>query len=306
MNIKLIDFAARAYERDGDTEACARIALLRPVWGIQARVAEQASAALETAGWCTPAADDLTSWYRAGMPFLRKAPAPVDGALLAATAREVAEALAGSDSFDEATVRALRSCDWETLVECTATGLAGSDPAAYLDAVAASTTEGNGNLDDAVQTKLLVLALALRPQLDPVAEATMAALKPRLHKDRAKPSKPRRCPVCDSVPGLAYVGPTEDNKANGRTLYCAQCGATWEFERVRCVRCGTTDQEKLHYKSIEGDDMHRLHICDACNGYLRSFFSLDDNLRAFVPEVEDAVMANLDAVAAELGLGLGE
>ena len=95
---------------------------------------------------------------------------------------------------------------------------------------------------------------------------------------------------------LVVVTPTASGKTNGRTLYCPQCGATWEVERIRCVRCGTQDESQLHYRSIEGDDAHRIHVCDRCKGYVRTRFADETGLAPFVPEVEDVV-------AADLGMG---
>ena len=77
---------------------------------------------------------------------------------------------------------------------------------------------------------------------------------------------------------------------------CAQCGCAWEFERVRCVRCGTQNQSRLHYFNLEGDEAHRLATCDECGGYTRTVYE-EDALAPFSFEVEDVVMAKLDLVA---------
>ena len=52
--------------------------------------------------------------------------------------------------------------------------------------------------------------------------------------------------------------------------------------------------------SLEGDDAHRLYACDECGGYVRTRFIDPATLLPFSPEVEDVVMATLDAVAQDL------
>lgn len=300
MNMKRIEFAAKGYEQSADEGARKRVAAFKPIWEAQHRAAEKASEALAADGWAAPAADDLERWYWEGAPLLSHAPVKVDAGLFAQTARDVAGAALGGMGIAGDAREALASCDWDALIAQTPLETAGKDPASYLDASADVVERVCGENGDLV---FLVLALALRPMVEPAAAALFAAVKPRVQGGLARHRKPRACPVCGGEPSLAYVGPTDTNKANGRTLYCAQCGTTWEFERVRCARCGNQLQDQLHYKSVEGDDAHRLHVCDACKGYMRTLFMLDNSLRPFTPEVEDAVMANLDAVAASLGLG---
>lgn len=80
----------------------------------------------------------------------------------------------------------------------------------------------------------------------------------------------------------------------------------WEFERVRCVRCGTRNRGHLHYHSIEGDDAHRIQSCDECGGYICSVFEEDElQLAPFSFEVEDVVMTRLDVIAADPSIAGG-
>lgn len=305
MNLKRIDFVANSYEKaDDDTRA--RIALFRPVWEAQASAEAYAGARLAASGWETPAAEELAARYHAGTPLLDDAPVSVDAPTLAAVARAVEAALDGEEQDEgeegaaDTQARAEGSVDWDALVAATPVELAGRNPGAYLDAsveaaVAACGEEGAGRA-------LLVLSLALKTQLAPAAERLMTAVRPLVEAEGAA-NKPLSCPVCGSEAALAHVGPTAASKANVRTLWCAQCGTSWNFERIRCARCGTQSQTKLHYTSIEGDEAHRIHRCDECHGYIRTHFALTDDMAPFAPEVEDVVMANLDAVAAEMGLG---
>ena len=63
------------------------------------------------------------------------------------------------------------------------------------------------------------------------------------------------------------------------------------------ARCGTTEPRSLRYFSLAGDNAHRIHLCDECGGYIRTVFTTRDSTFAPVAEVEDVVMAPLDAVA---------
>lgn len=188
--------------------------------------------------------------------------------------------------------------------------LAGSDPADYLALVARWLEAGEVPGADLV---VMALSLALRALLEPAQTAAMAAEHKAALAGYTTHAKPLRCPCCGGEPTLAYVGPTEASSGNGRILYCGQCGATWEVERVRCPHCGSRSQDKLHYVSVEGDEAHRIYACEECGRYTRTFFAPDATAgpsgsntsarealglgAAFVPEVEDVVMATLDAVA---------
>ena len=297
MNMKRIELAAGFYAATGSDEEKALVTVFKPVWAAQQSASLEAAAALKGSGWAVPSPDDLLSWYVAGETVLSQVPAPVDAALLARTAGEVAAALIETKGVDDETSEALAGFDWAAYISETPLELAGRDPGAFLEAAGSA-----AGVPDAVP---LILALALRPQLEPVAQATFSQIRKRLADDAAHGVKPRTCPVCGGEASLAHIGPNEFHKVNARTLYCAQCGTSWDFERIRCTRCGTTNQQELHYKSIEGDEAHRLHTCDACGGYTRSFFATESNQRPFSAEVEDVVMSRLDAVAASLGLGLG-
>lgn len=297
MNLKRIDAAVAAYRKAGvDEGTIARLEFFRSIWGIQDRYAGLAAGT--SAGRPVPAAAELEEWYWGGAPLLSHAPADVDADLLAGCARELAAHLAERGSLEEGVAAALRCCDWGALVASTPLDAAGCDVPAYLDAASARARELCPGCADVVP---LVLSLALRAQLEPVQEAYMAAIRRDVAGHGMEHLKPARCPVCGSEATLAYVGRTEASSGNGRQLCCTQCGCVWDFERIRCPHCGTTEQTKLRYVSAEGDDAHRLYECDACGGSIRTSFYTDEERRlaAFVPEVEDVVTVPLAALAVE-------
>lgn len=288
MNLKRIDAVIKAYRAAGAApDDLARLDFFRGVWEIQARAAAQAG---EAGRYEVPSAERLEEWYWSFTPFFSQAPVAVDARLYARTCAEVAAYLTEGGALDPTEAEALRGTDWEALLAGSDVALAGRDPGAFLDAAA-----------PAGDVRAMVLSLALRPMLEPAQQACSEAVHRRAVQGYVTHEKPLRCPACGCEAAVGYVGPTEANDGNGRSLACTQCGCTWEVERIRCVRCGTRSQTRLHYVSIAGDDAHRLHRCDACGGYLRTFFPGAMSRVAFVPEVEDVMMARLDAVAAGQG-----
>lgn len=321
MDLLTADRAIEGYRKAGlDAADLARLELFRGIWEIwdeeDARVPAYAA----------PDAIDLKVWYTDGEPFLRHAPVHVEAGDIARIAGRIAEYLADRGGFSEAAVRGLVAVDWEALAAAAGMELAGSNPDAFLARAGefARAEKGDDGIDGAADADdlpasvlslvPLVLSLALRPLLEPAQRACMDAVVPALTAAYDELPRPLTCPVCGGDPALGYVGPTPGNSGNGRELYCAQCGCVWEVERVRCARCGTRSQTKLRYLSLAGDELHRVHVCDECGGYLRTYFAggLDSPLARglagapslalaapFSPEVEDVVMAPLDAVARE-------
>lgn len=276
MDIGLIDMCMAGY-RDrlapGDWN---RLRFLRGLW----ETMEQAAAGRDGEGReAHPDSAELQSLYREGVPLFAAAPPAVDERDFAETAGAIAEYLRQSGAYGEEAAQVLAAMEWTRSLP----GYAG-------DAEAACVQEGSS---DALAEKLAAAVAALAGYT--FYESSAHRLMDALGADEAASRHPLRCPVCGSAPALASVGTKTSTEGRGRKLYCLDCGTEWEFERVRCARCGTRDQTKLHFYSIEGDCDHRLAVCDECGGYIRTSF-LDSNLAPFSPWVEDAVMAPLEAL----------
>ena len=169
--------------------------------------------------------------------------------------------------------------------------LAGCNPADYVESFV-ELLEDDGMDEDAARIGAMAAALALRAFLEGPATAVERARR------EAGADEPHsvRCPVCGGEAAVAQVSGAPAGQGRAKRLWCAQCGCAWEFERVRCVRCGTQNQSRLHYFNLEGDEAHRLATCDECGGYTRTVYE-EDALAPFSFEVEDVVMAKLDLVA---------
>lgn len=203
----------------------------------------------------------------------------------------LAEVLAARGGFAASTSEALSRTSWERMVAASDLVLAGCNPAAYVESFV-ELLEDDGMDEDAARIGAMAAALALRAFLEGPATAVERALR------EAGADEPHsvRCPVCGGEAAVAQVSGAPAGQGRAKRLWCAQCGCAWEFERVRCVRCGTQNQSRLHYFNLEGDEAHRLATCDECGGYTRTVYE-EDALAPFSFEVEDVVMAKLDLVA---------
>ncbi|WP_165056411.1 MULTISPECIES: formate dehydrogenase accessory protein FdhE [unclassified Adlercreutzia] len=292
MNLKLIDAAIAAYADKLDDADAARLAFFRALWDVQAACAAEAPAPV---AWEAPAPSDIRAAYEDARPVLGIAPVVVDADALAAALGKLAGVFADAGGFPDSVVAAFARVKWDRVVRASDLALAGSDPSAWLADFAAVLAD-DGMAEDQAHLGALAASLALKVQLERPAQAALGALRAA---GAAEPH-PLLCPVCGSAPHLAHVGGTTSSAGRGRVLVCPQCAASWEFERVRCARCGTRNQAHLHFFNVEGDDAHRLATCDECGGYIRTLYS-EDALAPCSYEVEDVVMARLDAIAQDPG-----
>ncbi len=300
MDLQQINAVIEAYRPTASADDMARLEFFQGIWQIQQSHAEKAGAAIDPA--TLPSAAELLDWFWAGKPFLQQVPAAVDAKRLAACARELASYLVEKGSFSQDACEGLKAARWNDVVERAPLDLAGSDPEGYVEAVANDLMDDMAELDDEramerVRLMCMVLSLALRSQLEPVSASELMSISRAVQQGLTEHVKPLVCPVCGATATLAHVGPTHSSKVNSRTLYCGQCGATWDFERVRCACCGTQHQGHLEYLSVEGDEEHRVHVCAECGGYMRTHFTVPESRTAFVPEVEDVMMIRLNALA---------
>ncbi len=105
------------------------------------------------------------------------------------------------------------------------------------------------------------------------------------------------CPVCGGFPAMGGLFGEEGR----RRLNCHRCGFEWNFGRVHCPFCDTTDHEKLRYFTLGEHDFYRVDVCDSCKGYLKGF---DARLSAdgiIVWEAEDLVTTFLELAAEKEG-----
>lgn len=289
MNIKRIDTAIKSY---GDALAAddrARLDFFRALWA-EAAACESELPATSCNPFSGVSDDVIRDLHAQGTPLLKEFSADVDPQLLEAAVARLVDVVIGSGAYPAEVADALAGGFWREPLRSADFSSAGSEPALFL--VSVSERLSASGADEALMYVILPLvSLALRIQLEGPAAEAAKALK------RVGASKPHSltCPVCGSAPSLAHVGAETSSAGRGKALVCGQCGTVWEFERVRCACCGTRNQEHLHYRSIDGDDAHRVCECDECGGYTRTLFS-EGMLGIVSYEVEDVLMVKLDAM----------
>jgi FdhE protein len=107
------------------------------------------------------------------------------------------------------------------------------------------------------------------------------------------------CPICGSRPLLGEYRGLEQT----RWLRCGFCASGWEFPRLGCPCCGSTDHRRLGYLHVEGQEAeHRAATCDACHGYVKMVATLAP-LDGPALLVADIATLHLDLAAAERGYG---
>jgi len=292
MNIKNIELALAAYKVLLDEDAYQRLEHYRGIWELQNRFRLQAAV---DSPYAMPPLKEAEEWYWQGKPLLQLSPTTVSPVALGEALRELTAYLVEHAGLEQDMADILPYFDWRGVIDQADIMLLGSNPFAYAEDFCAQALAHSKSL---VQPEIssLVLLLAIRPLLEPAASALMACLGDAVKEGGLKHTKPLHCPVCGGRAAAALVGETQQNQGEGRQLYCNICSAIWEFERIRCGRCGSANQGQLHYYHIEGDDAHRLHTCDACGNYLRTIFQ--EYLKpSFAFEVEDLVMLPLDIIA---------
>lgn len=106
------------------------------------------------------------------------------------------------------------------------------------------------------------------------------------------------CPKCGALPGIAKLR-REDGK---RILQCNDCNTQWPFMRIKCVYCGTENQDDLRFFSTDDESPYRVDVCDKCKGYIKT---VDERKVAEGKEIdllaENKATLYLDILAMEEG-----
>ena len=289
MNMDLVTEVTDAYLRTTTGSEAARLRFLQGIWDIQASI--------EGVGrpYDAPSENAAREAFAAGRPlFLVSAPEVPVVEYLEAVSR-----LAGYTSsmagLAPEQADALRGADFASAIDADSLAGAVRSPEAFAAEVAGSLgAQPGGPLTPA--TLAFVLMSALVPFLTGPSVRARQALG-----DLGRGAHGTgRCPVCGADASMGRMGESSQLQGAERTLWCGVCHAEWGYERLRCVRYGCRNPDKLHYTHVEGDPAHRVHLCDECHGYARFVFE-DDLGKPLSMVVEDAVTAKLDAVALESG-----
>ncbi len=103
------------------------------------------------------------------------------------------------------------------------------------------------------------------------------------------------CPVCGSLPSVSLL----KEEVGKRYLFCSFCGYQWRIDRIFCPFCNNNDQECLRYLHGEGEETHRIDLCDKCRQYIKTIDYR--NLQESDPVLEDLATLHLDLLATQKG-----
>ena len=292
MNLSIVSAAVEAY-KDGASDADkARLDFFEGLFALQQQRADDEAANLTYVPLGKDAADDA---YFAFEPLLAKAPAAIDGTRFFGTCKRISEYLADNAALDDDVAEALRTLDWYKLVAAFDLDLAGRAPAGFVEHCLKEFDSFGIGPDVPASLVMMVVSFALRAHLQPVAERLYGEVS-RDVKESHQHERPLNCPVCGCPAVASHVAVASGIDGRDRQQYCSMCGTSWPFERMRCGVCGTENASRLHYFHVEGDSTHRLQNCDECGQYQRMVFQEDLSIPLSM-EVEDVVMAKLDAIA---------
>lgn len=292
MNLKLIDRVIESYRSSLDEADVARLEFFQGLWEEMDRWSGGPVSAASS--YELPSEEDIRSAWDEARPIFSFAAPKLDEKRFLAIFDNVRGYVVSHGGFPEEQCEELSGIDLAACLEGDSLDMAASFPETFLNGLCDTLVE-KGYEKDLAYTTALMAMLSLRVELEPVARK----LKQLLPGDGESVSHPLACPVCGCAPALAKIGGADSpTDGRGRTLYCEQCATTWDFERIRCARCGTRNQSHLHYFNVEGDDAHRIATCDECGSYIRSVF-VGDTLMPFSFEIEEVVTARLDAIASD-------
>ena len=292
MEYARIEAAVSAYEKTATPFDLMRLRLFSALWGIMART-EARSADAAKAFADAVDAEELRADAAQGIPFMANHPIPVDGESLADVVELLVSCVADAKVYQADVNTALTSLNIRQLIYVSDLDLASVDPERYLNSLVEA-MRGFG-IDGATITILTgLVSLGLRALLEPAADALMTAVGAQAVADAAS----RNCPVCGGRPSLAVLAERKHPQSSGRRLACLQCGTTWSWDRFACPHCGNGDFTTLGYRTLKGDEAHRVDYCKECGNYIRTAI-IPTEFHPVSIDVEDCMMAQLDAFAAE-------
>ncbi|MFH1423239.1 MAG: formate dehydrogenase accessory protein FdhE [Planctomycetota bacterium] len=140
----------------------------------------------------------------------------------------------------------------------------------------------------------LLILCSIKPNIEKYAESILPKT------DLSSWHKPE-CPVCGFLPSISELQGEEGK----RILFCSMCRATWRYPRIKCIFCGTEDQQALRILFPENTNAaYRADICDKCKKYLKTVDSRKADKRYFM-ELEDLATIDIDLLAEREGYTRG-
>lgn len=292
MNLTLVHDAVAAYKIGASPADKARLEFFEGLFEIQQ---ERADVVADTMAYEGLSVDEAEAAYVALEPMLAKAPVEIDEVQFFGACKQIADYMAERAGLDADVAEGLRAIDWYKFTGKLDLALAGSNPPEFVEACLKDFDSFGVGSDVPASIVMMVVAFALRCHVQPAAEK-LFGIVPKKTRESLQHPHPVVCPVCGSPAVASHVDAASGIDGRPREQYCSMCGTVWPFERMRCGVCGAENATRLHYFHVEGDSSHRLQNCDECGQYQRMVFEEDLTIPLCM-EVEDVVMAKLDAIA---------
>jgi len=289
LNMDLVNQVTKAYLLTVVGSDAARLRFLAGVWEIQSHIDAT------DRPYPAPSVETAREALAGGKPIFYLSAPTVPVAEYAEAVAQIARYTSEMAGLAVEQAEALRNADFTAVIDEERLAAAVTSPEAFV-AEAASQLGARSDTPLTPATIAFVLVSALVPFLTGPSRIALEALgESKRHAGRTG-----RCPVCGAAASMGRMGESTQLQGAERVLWCGMCHAEWGYERLRCVRCGSRNPDKLRYTHLEEDPAHRVHLCDECHGYARFVF-VDDLGMPVAMIVEDAIAATLDAVALELG-----
>lgn len=174
--------------------------------------------------------------------------------------------------------------DWETIIR------ASFNPGPEEEEILEKEVKTPGEHDDQLDLIDLFIEESLRPELEAIAEQYGALVEKSGWTEGY-------CPICGKEPKIGEIRESEDGR---RYLFCHQCGYKWHFRRIKCPFCGNEEQHSLAYFAVEGEESHRVDVCNKCRRYIK-IIELPKSSEDVNLDVEDITTLHLDMLAYEEG-----
>jgi FdhE protein len=104
------------------------------------------------------------------------------------------------------------------------------------------------------------------------------------------------CPTCGAAPAMGQLIGVDPGRL--RLLSCGCCGTRWQFRRIGCPFCESTDTHHLSAIVIAGEKYLRIDYCQSCQAYLKTYNG-EGNEPLFLA---DWTSLHLDIIARDRGL----
>ncbi len=269
MNLEYIEECAKSYNGKLNAEEQGRLDYFVGLWRVMDECIRSRG---DGDAYKMPSLAEVRDLYMSGTPLFSHTLPNVNAEQYASAAEAIANYLLENGEYSDDVEEAVRAVDWLDLV------IKQSNEHVQLD------------MND-LGTRIagMVLLLAQFTFYEPITEQISQAIK----GDRMVESHPLACPVCGSGAAISIIDRNETFYGTGRSLYCGQCGMIWEFDRVRCPRCGCDNEDELRFVNLGDAKNHQIQLCDHCGGFIRTTF-VDPNLEKVAPIVEDVVSTPIE------------